>query len=1242
MKFSKGTVCVLCLAAAALMSSGCSRNTVPYSSTEKISEPPEVFSVLTIEKNSGRMNADGWQTGQSCGGFTLHEDNTVTVTVDEQEVPFEEAAGMIGCTMTENSDGSISISSPFQTSGVIVKAEAGFDTYGAVSAEESVKNHWLLKYASPSEAYSAFLRLSEDENIEYAEPDAVLVSAGYSDTKRIDSWGLEATGADSFCYKLSSAGETLPEIDVAVIDSGIYSEHIVFRNRILDGGRNYVSYSEKSAETSGTSSVTDDNGHGSHCAGIICSATNDNVKILPVKVLNNSGYGSIYSIYCGMMYAIEQDVDVMSISIGGYGKSYLYEEAIEEAEKKDIVVCVAAGNESRGNEDYYSSLSGIDSCVVVSSVDENLAPSDYSNYQNIDFAAPGKNIISVSTEGPDAAVSMSGTSMATPFAAACFADILSYNSSLSSEEAYEILRTNATDLCEDGYDEQTGWGLVNLDGIITGPDKPDEPVTAEPSVSEPEETGEPEHTTDPEASASSEPLPPVRESVSPDENTLEDSSLYAELNRPFINERALAYFVPEKTGQYSIILIPDRDKINEVISENAYMDYSLIQTEIYRVNPENGQEYYVYKDDKFSEAGQIKITLEAGQIYRLKLSAKKSELLITDKPTLAECTSDHRVHYEYTGDEVRPELNLSYNGKTLTEGTDYIVTAWNNTEPGIMLALAEGCGDYAGFRNFAVTIDGGGVKASKHRGSTVIDIRPDTPFQIADFMTYRITVDEDTLLKFHDNGNTLQLSAGFTGKYESDTYTIAGEKTEFIKKGTYFVRFERRSFNSSGSNPVPLKTAVFETVAVNRLLSDASVTIKTGINVKPEFTVEYDGETLVKGTDYSVSFTDTSAPGLYEASFKGKNDYSGRITLPYFILPEREYSISGISDGLNSISINENSCFEWIPEKDRYFLFSSSFNTADLVITDEEGNQVLCQKINGKTDAEVNVRAGKKYLIYFFSRYDFETELLLKTEGRLSDCTAEYEKMKVYSDDSSVPEFIIRDNDRVLTEGTDYTLISDGFVNDAGIREYIFRGCGDYFGELLLPVVTYHDRITSFEEYEDVVTDKEYSFTKEKIPGEKISLKLTADTEGETIYTMDLTCGSPETAEYISMFMYDSDGNFTGYGDDVKNITLSEGETVYVTVIAPYSYNTDGSIYAPESTFIFEKENVKAPQTNVLKGDSNCDGRVNVFDILTLKKFLLYGTGLSEQGRINSAVSGSESSGPSLKDLFIIKKMVIG
>lgn len=384
--------------------------------------------------------------------------DTLMVSID--------AAEDIGFTVTETAAGA-ELSNPFQLARLIVKASGEVDSLGAVQAVEGYQNLHIFQYASPADAYAAYERYQTMQQVEYVEASAVVSICAEDEADAISdgeevsaasidgthyTWGAEALKVDAFCALLDAKEEPLPELTVAVIDTGLCYTHPWFENRIAEGGMDFTA--------AASSNGVDDHGHGTHVAGTICDLTLENVKILPVKVLSSSGSGSTEQVYCGMMYAISQGVDFMNLSLGAKVRSTLFEEATHLAVSQNIVVCVAAGNSTLNAENY--TPAGIPEAITVSAVNTHYELADFSNFGAcIDFTAPGTQIVSAFLN--NGLKTYRGTSMAAPHVTACFALLKSYCADWTPQELELMLSANAVDLGTPGFDESFGHGLISVD-----------------------------------------------------------------------------------------------------------------------------------------------------------------------------------------------------------------------------------------------------------------------------------------------------------------------------------------------------------------------------------------------------------------------------------------------------------------------------------------------------------------------------------------------------------------------------------------------------------------------------------------------------------------------------------------------------------------------------------------------------------------------------------------------------------
>lgn len=276
-------------------------------------------------------------------------------------------------------------------------------------------------------------------------------------------------------------------ITIAVIDTGIAPHYDLTRpvNRIV-GFKDFVN---------NKTSPYDDNGHGTHVAGIIAGngyssrglyvGIAPEANILGIKALNNKGSGNMSDIIEAIEYVIktkdEYDTKILNLSFGApSNNSYLKDplcKAVREAKNAGLIVVAAAGNS--GPEARTIVSPGISPDVItVGAVDDKrtIDPSDdeiarfssrgptSEGLIKPDVVAPGVNINSLSHIEKDGYISMSGTSMATPLISGSIALLLNKYGSLSSDEVKKRLMESCIDL-KDSKNNQ-GSGLVNLQKLF--------------------------------------------------------------------------------------------------------------------------------------------------------------------------------------------------------------------------------------------------------------------------------------------------------------------------------------------------------------------------------------------------------------------------------------------------------------------------------------------------------------------------------------------------------------------------------------------------------------------------------------------------------------------------------------------------------------------------------------------------------------------------------------------------------
>lgn len=251
------------------------------------------------------------------------------------------------------------------------------------------------------------------------------------------------------------------DVIVAVVDTGVQADHPDLQGKLLKG-TNFVNPD---------AAPDDDVGHGTHVAGIIGALVNNDEgvaglswynKILPVKVLDNSGAGSTYSVAQGIIWATDQGAKVINMSLGNYAEADFLHDAIKYAYERDVVLIAASGNDNTNRPGYPAAYPEV---FAVAATDANHNKASFSNYGNyIDVAAPGDSIASTYPGGQYAA--LSGTSMSSPHVAALAGLIRSINPNLNNEQVMDVMRQSAVDLGNAGKDDYYGYGEIDVDKAL--------------------------------------------------------------------------------------------------------------------------------------------------------------------------------------------------------------------------------------------------------------------------------------------------------------------------------------------------------------------------------------------------------------------------------------------------------------------------------------------------------------------------------------------------------------------------------------------------------------------------------------------------------------------------------------------------------------------------------------------------------------------------------------------------------
>jgi type VII secretion-associated serine protease mycosin len=321
-----------------------------------------------------------------------------------------------------------------------------------------VKNRHNTTYVIKSAKYSSHWLIdhfSQRTDVAYAEPNYLLLHRAVPNDEFYPRYQWDMPMVDMEHAWDISQGK--PSVVVATVDTGIDYQHPEFADKIVQG----YNVLDESAPPQ------DDNGHGTHVAGIIAARTNNNQgiagiswnsKIMPVKGIGADGSGSSLDIAKGIVWAADHGASVINMSIGNYHPSSALHEAIQYAYGKNVVLIAASGNDNTSQPSYPAAYPEVLSVGAADSAGKRATFSNYGAY--LDIVAPGVDIPSTYVGSQYAA--LSGTSMACPHVAGAAALIRSVNPALSNSEVMNVLRNSADDYGSPGWDHYFGYGLMNV------------------------------------------------------------------------------------------------------------------------------------------------------------------------------------------------------------------------------------------------------------------------------------------------------------------------------------------------------------------------------------------------------------------------------------------------------------------------------------------------------------------------------------------------------------------------------------------------------------------------------------------------------------------------------------------------------------------------------------------------------------------------------------------------------------
>lgn len=311
------------------------------------------------------------------------------------------------------------------------------------------------------------------------EAEITLVQEAFpaSTIQKNETYEQSSIDRPSFTLIRSTSNSTLPYsgsgVKVGILDSGIDVHH---KNLNVRGG-----YCAVDIECPAKIPYDDDNGHGTHVAGVIAAKGSmqgiaPNAEIYSIKSMNGFGFGTTSSLIDGVEWAIKNRMDILNLSITTDKHDAALKRALDTAYQKGMLIVGAVGNNGLEKNNTVLYPAKYESVIGVTAVTGQLQRLRESAIgAEVELAAPGNRIVStypVKLDGEDGKAdgyaSLSGTSMAAPHVTGILALYKERFPTKSNVEIRQMLASTAKDLGTAGRDTSFGYGLVQYTEMFPG------------------------------------------------------------------------------------------------------------------------------------------------------------------------------------------------------------------------------------------------------------------------------------------------------------------------------------------------------------------------------------------------------------------------------------------------------------------------------------------------------------------------------------------------------------------------------------------------------------------------------------------------------------------------------------------------------------------------------------------------------------------------------------------------------
>lgn len=385
-----------------------------------------------------------------------------------------------------------------------------------------LKSYWSFNGFSCSASTEVIAQLAERKDVALIIPDEMRPMVPMNEkvhpaTAKADAWHVDRVNAPAV-WNYNGTGYTGNGIIVGLIDTGVNYNHIDIANSMWDGGNEFPHHGYDIFNQD--NDPMDDQGHGTHTAGIIAGQGNagtqtgvaPGAKIMAIKILSAEGDGEATHLIQGVEFALEHGADILSLSLSdvGAGPCYYYRDVFATCLDAGVAAAIACGNEGQTQYTYPVPFNisapgncpppwlhpdqqiegGLTSVISVGATDSNdehcgfssIGPSTWTSGPNVgsyndypyengdasqpglirpDISAPGENITSLNYLTTNNYIEMDGTSMATPCVAGVLAMLLEANPDLTPAELDSIIELTSTRVGNTMKNNRVGAGRID-------------------------------------------------------------------------------------------------------------------------------------------------------------------------------------------------------------------------------------------------------------------------------------------------------------------------------------------------------------------------------------------------------------------------------------------------------------------------------------------------------------------------------------------------------------------------------------------------------------------------------------------------------------------------------------------------------------------------------------------------------------------------------------------------------------